>query len=77
MVENHFSGQILSICQVTVYAEKESGEALENVDNIHWVYGRKISEQFFLEKLHFFQSYSYCAIVNVMIASQSPNDFLR
>ena len=31
--------------QVTVYAEKESGEVLENVDNVHWVYGRKISEQ--------------------------------
>ena len=38
-------GHILRIGQVTVYAEKESGEALENVDNIHWVYGRKISEQ--------------------------------
>ena len=35
----------MRIGQVTVYAEKESGEALENVDNIHWVYGRKISEQ--------------------------------
>ena len=30
---------------MTVYAEKESGEVLENVDNVHWVYGRKISEQ--------------------------------
>ena len=29
---------------MTVYAEKESGEILEQVDNIHWVYGRKISE---------------------------------
>ena len=33
------------IDQVTVYAEKESGEVLEHVDNVHWVYGRKISEQ--------------------------------
>ena len=31
--------------QVTVYAEKESGEVLDHVDNVHWVYGRKISEQ--------------------------------
>ena len=33
--------------QVTVYAEKEgegAGEVLEQVDNVHWVYGRKISE---------------------------------
>ena len=33
------------IGQVTVYAEKESGEVLDHVDNVHWVYGRKISEQ--------------------------------
>ena len=33
------------IDQVTVYAEKESGEVLDHVDNVHWVYGRKISEQ--------------------------------
>ena len=100
----------MKIYQVTVYAEKESGEALDHVDNIHWVYGRKISEQKIykqsetfenfgkhwktlkttgkhcsifenfenksqFQKLYCFQSYS--GIVNVMIASQSPNDFLR
>ena len=37
--------KFVSVYQVTVYAEKESGEALDHVDNIHWVYGRKISEQ--------------------------------
>ena len=45
-IENLVWGQVRYIIgQVTVYAEKESGEALEHVDNIHWVYGRKISEK--------------------------------
>ena len=62
---------------MTVYAEKESGEILDQVDNIHWVYGRKISE--------FTISASYQKTIllvitfthNMMIVSQSSIDFRR